>query len=125
MDDAHISFYLKAYRIHVFVDALRGIGSPQRICFLLNKNATLLLMVPHSKRDFRSHRVPANAYTGNGGVDISSMQLCILLANQHRWDMSRSYRIPGQILAKQGKAVFDLTKAEMIDRQETEKAPCF
>ena len=125
MDDTYISFYLKAYRIHVFAGALRGIGSPQRICFLINENATLLLLVPHAKRDFRSHRVPANAYTGNGRVEISSMQLCVLLANRHKWDLSRSYRIPGRIITKQEIAVFDLTKAELVDRQETEKAPCF
>ncbi len=33
MSNYYISFYLKAYRIHIFVDALRAIGSTKRICF--------------------------------------------------------------------------------------------
>ena len=32
MADTYISFYLRNNRIHVFVDALRGIGSPKYIC---------------------------------------------------------------------------------------------
>ena len=120
MDETYISFYLKAYRIRVFVDALRGIGSPQRFCFLIDEKGSSLLLVPHEKRDFKSHRVSPKAYNGNGGVAINSMGLCKLLANRHGWDMSKSYRIPGRISRKQGTAIFDLTKAELIAHDETE-----
>ena len=31
MSNSYISFYLKAYRIHVFTDTLRAIDSPKRL----------------------------------------------------------------------------------------------
>ena len=35
MSETFLSFYLKANRIHVFVDALREIGQPTNICFMV------------------------------------------------------------------------------------------
>lgn len=114
MSETYISFYLRANRIHVFADALRGIGSPSRICFLLDSDGKALLMVPYAKRDFKSHRVPSKTYSGKAGVEISSMGLCKLVANRHGWDISRSYRVPGRVSSAQALAAFDLEKAEMI-----------
>lgn len=116
MSDTYISFYLKAYRIHVFVDLLRGIGCPQRICLMISDDGKKLAIIPYPKKDFRSHGVPAKVYNGNGGMDISSYKLCHLIADLHHWDNSRSYRIPGTIYPGKNAAVFDLTKASFIDR---------
>lgn len=113
MDEVFMSFYLKAYRIHIFADALRGIGSPQRICFMLDKDGDSLLLVPYSKRDFRSHGVSPDAYSRNRGVEVSSMKLCALLANRHGWDMSKSYRVPGRVSQTRA-VVFDLKQAKEI-----------
>ena len=120
MQDSHISFYLKARRIHVFVDALRGIGSPSRICFMIDESGKALLIAPHEKRDFISHAVPPEAYKGAGGLEVSSMGLCQIIAQLHHWDTNRSYRIPGTVYPEKEVAIFRLTEAEVIDKPETE-----
>ena len=38
MNGTYLSFYLKANRIHVFVDALRLIGCTANICFMIGEN---------------------------------------------------------------------------------------
>lgn len=115
MNDTYISFYLKAYRIHVFVNSLRGIGSPSRICFMISGDGKNLLVKPYPKRDFKSHSVPDKVYKGEGGLDISSFKLCGLIAQMQHWDGNHSYRIPGTVFSEKKIAIFDLTKAEVID----------
>ena len=114
MNDTYISFYLKAYRIHVFVDALRGIGRPSRICFMISKDRRSLLLAPYNKRDLKSHNVPKEVYSGLGSMEISSMMLGNLIAYSHSWDLSLSYRVPGKIYPDKNVVFFDLTKAEII-----------
>lgn len=118
MDSTYISFYLYANRIHVFVDTLRGIGSPGRICFLLNRDGTRLLVAPHGKKDFVSHSVPENVYAGSDSMEVSSKKLCRLIAGLHNWDVAYSYRVPGFIETKKHVAVFDLSRAEIISRDD-------
>lgn len=114
MNETYISFYLKAYRIHVFVDALRGIGSPSRICFMISEDRRSLLLAPYKKRDLKSHNVPKDVYSGIGGMEISSMKLCRLIAELYSWNQSLSYRIPGQIYPEKKVVIFDLTRADII-----------
>ena len=116
MIDTNISFYPKIYRIHVFVESLRGIGSPRRICFMISEDGNSLMVTPYPKKDFKSHSVPAKTYHGEGGFDISSYKLCRLIAGMHNWDTGRSYRIPGTVYEEKRVAVFDLKRAEIIER---------
>lgn len=120
MHETHISFYLKANRIRIFVDALRGIGSPSRICFMIEESGETLLVAPYGKRDFRSHAVPPEVYGGTGGMEVSSFKLCCIIANLHHWDLSRSYRVPGKVYPEQKAAVFKLSEAEGIDHAESD-----
>ena len=115
MADTHISFYLKANRIHIFVKALRKIGSPQRICFMIDPHGETLLLSPYEIRDFKSHGVPIEVYQGSGVMEVSSKKLCILLATRHHWNINRSYRVPGNIIDRQRVVVFNLANAEAID----------
>ena len=114
MDETYISFYLKAGRIHVFVDSLRAIDSPNRICFMIDKGGNNLLMKPYTKRDFRSHRVPATVYKGQSSLEISSMRLCNLIAQNKGWTSVSSYRIPGSISKANNVVIFDLNSAIKI-----------
>lgn len=116
MVSTYISFYLNSNRIHVFVDALRGIGSPNRICFMIEPDGKRILMLPHTKKDFISHGVPLAVYSGTDSLKISSKKLCRIFAGQHNWDLSRSYRVPGVVITEKCVAVYDLTKAEMINK---------
>lgn len=118
MNETFISFYLRANRLHVFVDALRGIGAPKNICFLIEENGETLVLAPYPKKDFHSHRVPAAVYEGQKGMEVSSIKLCRLLAELYHWDLDCSYRVPGYIIPKQKIVVFYLKKAEAIEHDD-------
>ena len=115
MSETYISFYLRSSRIHLFVDVLRSIGSPSRICFMVEESGETLLVAPYGKRDFKSHSVPPVVYNGTGGMEVSSFRLCRMIANLHHWDVSRSYRVPGKVYSEQKVAIFKLKEAGVID----------
>ncbi len=114
MNGVYISFYLKAHRIHIFVEALRSMGSPGQIRFLISENGRVLLIHPYGKRGFTSHRIPREVYGGKRSLEISSYKLCTILAEFHGWDPGCSYRVPGRIAADTRSALFFLDKAEAI-----------
>ena len=116
VQETYISFYLRNNCIHVFVEALRGIGKPSRICFMIEESGETLLILPHDKIDFKSHRVPPGIYNGTRCLELYSMKLCHIIANLHNWDLSRSYRVPGKVFAEKKMAVFRLKEAEIIER---------
>ena len=117
MADTNLSFYLKANRIHIFVDALRKIGSPRRICFMIEESGQTLLLAPYEKRDFKSHAVPAEVYKGTGCMEVSSKKLCQIIAQLHHWNAEHSYRVPGNINTEHQVLIFELTKAEVIEHE--------
>ena len=118
MNETYLSFYLRANRIHVFIDALRGIGCPKFISFMIDETGRSLAMVPYDKKDFYSHRVPFSVYNGGKGMEVSSIRLCRILAREQNWDPEKSYRVPGDIIPKQKIALFYLTEAEEIRHDE-------
>ena len=115
---SNISFYLKSKRVHVFIEALRGLGSPSRICFMLDKEGNSLLMLPYKKRDFKSHAVPKEVYNGCDCMEVNSLKLCKIIASLHGWDMDKSYRIPGMVYPEKRLAVFNLERAFLISKAE-------
>lgn len=113
MNDIHISFYLRAGRIHIFVEALRCIGCPERICFMIAADGQSLLMRAYERRDLKSHKVPRNVYNGRRSLEISSCKLCGILAGL----LKCSYRVPGIIMKDQRSVLFPLTKAEVTSKK--------
>ena len=120
MNATHISFYLKNYRIHLFVDTLRGIGSPRFIQFLVDQEGASLAVMPAGKKGFKAHRVPHGIYEGLRKMEVNSYGLCKLIANKYGWDPNCSYRVPGVVSPEQKAAVFDLSKAAMIGAEKHE-----
>ncbi|MGI6700743.1 MAG: hypothetical protein ACOX6G_10605 [Christensenellales bacterium] len=116
--ETYISFYLRPNRIHVFIDALRGIGCPNRICFMMSEQGDSLLIAPYEKKDFRSHQVPNSAYNGIGRMEVSSRKLCRLIARKFNWKEDCSYRVPGIIYNEKPVVIFDLTKAARIGQED-------
>lgn len=115
MNRIFISFYLRANRIHIFIDTLRCIGSPKRICFLMDSKGKTLVISPYKKKDFKSHRVSKDVYHGCRSLEISSQKLCQLIAKHHNWDKSKTYRIPGTFKTEAKIVVFNLLDAEIIE----------
>ena len=116
MADVYISFYLKANRIHIFMDMLRSIGSPQRICFMIEENGRTLSIAPYAQKDFKSHEVPDSVYAGSSSLEINSLRLCSLVAKLHGWDRGRSYRVSGKYSTEHNVVIFRLYEAETIER---------
>ncbi len=114
MADTYISFYLRNNRIHVFVDALRGIGSPKYVCFMISDDGNTLILSPYRKKDFHSHRVPQDVYQRIGSLNLTSIRLCQILTAEFGWDSSKSYRIPGRLDINKKIVVFDLRFASTI-----------
>lgn len=119
MNGVHLSFYLKTSRIHIFVEALRLIGCPGRICFLISADGRSLLMRAHETRDLKSHKIPRNVYAGRRSVEISSRKLCGLLADLHGWDLERSYRVSGVLMGDRRSVRFSLAEAEAISKNSS------
>lgn len=46
------------------------------------------------------------------------MKFCRILAARYKWNLNRSYRVPGWIIPKQQIVVFDLNRAEVIERDD-------
>ena len=115
MMETFVSFDLKRYRIRVFVKALKGIGSPQRVCFMISSDGQSLLLAPYEKRDLKSHSVPPQVYQGEGDFKVNSYKLCLFLASKHYWDLNGTYRIPGKVYPDRYLAVFDLTSARKTE----------
>ena len=115
MADVYISFYLKANRIHIFMDTLRSIGSPKRICFMIEENGRTLLISPYAQKDFKSHEVSNSVYAGSSSLEINSLRLCSLVAKLHGWDRERS-RVPGKYSTEHNVVIFRLYEAEIIER---------
>ncbi len=114
MANTYISFYLRNNRIHIFIDALRGIGSPKYVCFMIADDRNTLILSPYRKKDFHSHRVPQDVYHGKGSFYLASMPLCKILTVEFGWDCCKSYRIPGRLVEDKKIVVFDLRLATQI-----------
>ena len=114
MKDTYISFYLRNNRIHIFVDALRGIGSPKYVCFMISEDGNTLIMRPYGKKDFHSHRVPPDVYHGKGGFNLTSRRLCQILTAEFGWDSNKSYRVSGRLDGTKRIVVFGLRLASKI-----------
>lgn len=116
MPKTYISFYLRVGRIYIYIDALRQIGCPNRICFMVDDKGDYLIVRPYEKRDLKSHAVSKNNYnSGKPNVRISSVKLCRLLASLRSWDENYSYRVPGKVYTKDNVVMFDLRRAEKTD----------
>ena len=118
--DPHISFYLKVNCIHAYVSALRDIGSPKRICFMIGEQGKSFLVAPYENNDFKSHKVPLSVYSGSDTFRICSVRLCRLIASSQNWNPNCSYRVTGKYNAKHNVVVFNLADAVTIGHKEQE-----
>jgi len=116
MSKTSISFYLTTSRMHIFRAAIREIGDPKFIRFLIKEDGSAMIMEAYHKKDFQSHRVPKQN-EARWEMELRSMPLCELLAVRLNWDKQKSYRIPGTVFPTQKKVVFNLDQAEMISER--------
>ena len=116
MIDTYISFYLKNNRIHIFTEALRSIGSPKYVCFMLAENGDSFVLAPYEMKNFHSHRVSPSVYSGKSNLELTSICLCKIFTTEFGWDCSKSYRIPGRVNKQHGVVIFNLREASIIEK---------
>lgn len=121
-DTTYISFYNKGGTIRIFKRALRSIGKPKFIRFLLHEENRLLLLEPYEKITFTSFRMPQNFEDDNGKFDVYSKAFTRLISKAMGWDSQRSYRIKGEIDENKQTIIFDLSKAEIITEDNSVNA---
>ena len=88
--------------------------------FLINRDATSIIMEPYDKMELQSMRVPPGIYNMAGRMEFRSTPLCQLFSRRLGWDTTHSYRVPGRILIKQGVVAFDLSSAFQINAEAYE-----
>lgn len=109
---------MKVNTIRIFKSTIRAMGQPKFIRLLVNQEGTKLIVQRYYKKTFNSFRIPENFADRDSRVEIHSKAFCRLLAGRTKWDREASYRIMGSVYEKQGIAVFDLTRAEMISEKD-------
>ena len=117
MHETFISFYLAGGRVHIKADAVRGIGEPPFVRFLIAEDGKSMVMEPYNRKVFASMRVPPTMYKKTGQrarMEIKCAPVCRYLAACLGWDESSTYRVPGRILPQQRFVLFDLTSAYSI-----------
>lgn len=115
----YVSFYLMDGKIHVYAEAIRGIGSPNFIRFLLNHDGSSMIMEPYHKKEFQSIRVKKDHNRFSDELYFHCRPLCRLLEYTRGWNHSQSYRIPGRLILNQRIVLFDLTQAAPISSQDS------
>lgn len=113
----YVSFYLKDGKIHVYADAIRSLGTPDFIRFLLNQDGSSMIMEPYHKKEFQSIRVKKDNISGK--LYFRCRPLCSLLEHTRGWNHSQSYCIPGRLFHNQRIVLFDLTQAAAISSQNS------
>ena len=113
-----VSFYLRSNTVRVFIGALREIGEPQFIRFLINEERMELVLQPYHRKEFQSFRVPEGLYHPDSGkyknMCVHSQAFCRLVAMRLGWDLSVSYRVPGTVIRQHRIIVFHLRRAQQI-----------
>jgi len=118
-EKTHISFYLDCSTLRVFINAVRRIGSPTYVRFLLNPDDFRMAMEAYDKKELTSFKVPQKLFSDSKGTSmrIHSKRLCSLLAMRMGWNVTKSYRIPGDIFLKHQMVIFDLSKAVVLNEK--------
>ena len=114
MNEIYVSFYMRDSCVRIFVDTLRGIGSPKYICFMIQEDDNSFAIIPYKKMDFVSHHVSSKVYEGSSVMRVFSKKLCNVMINMNHWNPDSSYRVPGVVLDNHEAAIFDLKQAEII-----------
>ena len=116
----YVSFYLKDGMINVYTDAIRFLGEPNYFRFLLNGDGSSMIMQAYHKKEFQSIRVPKNADRTWTQTRFCRAPMCRLMKNALGWEPDKSYRVPGKYIPAQKIVVFDMTKATIINNQNSQ-----
>ena len=98
----------------MFADALRSLGTPNYIRFLLGKDGSSMIMEPYHKKEFQSIRVKKDNEQMHRKLCFRCKPFCKLLENRLGWTSLYSYRVPGRLIPSQRIILFDLTQATAI-----------
>jgi len=120
-----MSFYLARNTFRVFTDAVRRIGHPGYVRFLIHPDDLRMAMEAYGKKEPTSFKVPQRLFSDSKGTSmrIHSKPFCHLLAGRMGWNTARSYRVPGEIFSEQQVVIFDLSQAVVLNVRESGSCP--
>lgn len=121
--DTYISFYFTGGRIHIQPEALRKIGCPPYVRFLMSPDGKAMIMEPYNRKVFASMRVPKGLYgetVKRFRMEVKCAPFCRLIAHHLGLDESCSYRIQGKVYPSQRIVKYDLNTAYAINSESEE-----
>ena len=116
----YITFSFTDGRITVFKSALEDLHWPAFYRFLYNSSEKQFAIQACKEEAPGSHRSPRLKL--GDSCEIKSKALVRLLYRDGRWEIARSYRVPGRMVTEQNLIEFDLRQAIQLERKETNTA---
>ncbi|MCF0238805.1 MAG: hypothetical protein HUK24_09405 [Sphaerochaetaceae bacterium] len=118
--DTYISFYLSKCTFRLFKSALRQIGNPPYIRFLVSNKDMSIVMQAFDEKTQISFKISEKMLAkGNSqSLVVHSKRLCSILASVMGWDVTKNYRIKGRIYPSQQLVKFDLSTAVIAMREK-------
>lgn len=113
-DDTYMTIHMNPYYIRVFRNALKAVGMPRYVRFLMEPDSARMAMTAYGRKEFTSFKVPNGAMvhgSKSGCVKIFSHVLCKSIYRQFGWDPTRTYHIPGKLFPEQKTVVYNLSDA--------------
>lgn len=107
-----LSIFMKAGCIRVSASDLEKIGSPRRICFMVDEDMHHLIISPYDKVDLKSHYVSPEVYVSTRYMRVYSKKLCCMLYEKCGWEKCVSYKLTGNLV--NNKVLFNLADAIQI-----------
>ena len=122
-DNTYISFYLSDGTCKVFTNAIRTLGNPKYVRFLINPVTLAMAMEEYGEKTFTSFKISKNMLGGRNchGLRIYSKKFCDVVATRMGWDPKKSYRVPGFIYPEQKLVIYDLTSAKEIEARKNKR----
>ena len=110
-----LSLDFKRNRIRIHKSAIRSIGNPDSIQFLVNPQKGMLAIMRSDHSDLRAHRLHWRQLAHGQSFELHSKRLLRRLQGLcAAWQDNRTYRIRGETVPNQGVAVFRVAESVRV-----------
>ena len=114
-----LRFALREYRLYINLGLLASLGNPLYLEFLFDGDRKRLVISGSMKRSKYSYEIPKRIYRdADDECYISRMTLTEAFRVRMDWDRRENYRVTGQYVEHIGMALFDLTRAVIVGKED-------
>lgn len=116
-----IRFSLREYRLNFNWALLETLDNPRYLQFMFEDRRKLLAISGSFEQKKHSFAVPERTYrTANEECYLSRMPLTEAFRHRMGWNEKNSYRVIGDYIAHLEIVVFDLTRAKIVGKYDTD-----